>query len=361
MSQIHSFADFNTHLRAFISRSAPGGDAEFEGLALALFRLQFEAVPVYRQFCAAKGASPESIRSWSEIPAIPTAAFKEHELSSLPPQERTHVFYSSGTTQQIPSRHFHNAESLAIYEASLLPWFARHFVGSQPLDLLVLAPTTGEAPHSSLAHMFGAVRPLFAEACFAGKIAADGAWILDLEPIWQMLEKSIAKQRPIALLGTAFSFVHLLDACQSAGRKFSLPAGSRVFETGGYKGRSRTLSKQELHKQVSKLLKMPDHFILSEYGMSELSSQAYDCVAGTAGAARIFQFPPWARPQVISPETGDVAGEGEVGLLRIFDLANVRSIMALQTEDLATRRQNGFELLGRAPHSEPRGCSLMPA
>lgn len=358
MSQINSFADFSTHLRAFINRSTPG-DRKFESLALALFRLQFEAIPIYRQFCAAKGVSPETVRHWSKIPAIPTAAFKEHELSSLAPNERTHVFYSSGTTQQTPSRHFHNAESLAIYEASLLPWFKRHFIGNQPLDLLVLAPTPTDAPHSSLAHMFGAVRPLFADACFAGKIAADGSWVLDLEPIWRMLEKSIAQQRPLALLGTAFSFVHLLDACHASGKRFSLPAGSRAFETGGYKGRSRALSKEELHKQVSKLLNVP--IILSEYGMSELSSQAYDCVAGTASKARIFHFPPWARPQIISPETGDVVEDGEVGLVRIYDLANVRSIMALQTEDLAIRRKDGFELLGRAPQSEPRGCSLMPS
>ena len=103
--------------------------------------------------------------------------------------------------------------------------------------------------------------------------------------------------------------------------------------------------------------------------MSELSSQAYDYVAGSGpvqssklkaqSSTRLFRFPPWARAQVLSPESGQEVCDGETGLLRVFDLANVRSVLAIQTEDLAVRRGKGFELLGRAPHAEPRGCSLM--
>jgi hypothetical protein len=98
--------------------------------------------------------------------------------------------------------------------------------------------------------------------------------------------------------------------------------------------------------------------------MSELSSQAYDRAAGpsriTHHASRIFHFPPWARVQIVSPETGREVGEGETGLIRVFDLANVYSVMAIQTEDLGTRRSDGFALAGRAVLAEPRGCSLMP-
>jgi hypothetical protein len=95
--------------------------------------------------------------------------------------------------------------------------------------------------------------------------------------------------------------------------------------------------------------------------MSELSSQAYDAVAGEACSQRVFRFPPWARVRIISPETGLEVGEGGTGLIRVFDLANMRSVMAVQTEDLGVRRGNGFELLGRAPMAEARGCSLMSA
>jgi hypothetical protein len=96
--------------------------------------------------------------------------------------------------------------------------------------------------------------------------------------------------------------------------------------------------------------------------MSELSSQAYDHVVGRSlPAERVFRFPPWARALVISPETGCEVAEGESGLLRVVDLANVRSVMAVQTEDLAVRRGDGFEPIGRVPQAEPRGCSLLAA
>ncbi len=138
-----------------------------------------------------------------------------------------------------------------------------------------------------------------------------------------------------------------------------LPPGSSALETGGYKGRSRILPKPELHALITDLLGIPASHIVCEYGMSELSSQAYDTVLGQAHiGGRRFQFPPWARAQIISPETGREAGEAETGLIRIFDLANVYSVMAIQTEDLGVRRGGGFELLGRAALAEPRGCSL---
>jgi hypothetical protein len=136
------------------------------------------------------------------------------------------------------------------------------------------------------------------------------------------------------------------------------PAGSRVFETGGYKGRSRSIPKAELHQLIEEQLGIPQSHIISEYGMSELSSQGYDRTAGKNGT-RIFQFPPWARAIVISPETRDEVPDGGTGLLRIYDLANVGSILAVQTEDLAIRRGEGFELIGRAAFAEPRGCSLL--
>jgi len=106
------------------SGSNPGtGEANFEALALRLFALQFEHNAAYRRLCEARGATPATVRHWTEIPAVPTAAFKEFELSCLPVEERTTVFHSSGTTGQRPSRHYHCAGSLALYEASLLRWF----------------------------------------------------------------------------------------------------------------------------------------------------------------------------------------------------------------------------------------------
>jgi hypothetical protein len=136
------------------------------------------------------------------------------------------------------------------------------------------------------------------------------------------------------------------------------------METGGYKGRSRTLPKAGLHELIRTWLGVPSSHIVCEYGMSELSSQAYDsepqsAACGIRKEQRVFRFPPWARVQIISPETGREVCDGVTGLLRVFDLANVYSVLAVQTEDLAVRQGDGFELIGRAQSAEPRGCSLM--
>ena len=134
------------------------------------------------------------------------------------------------------------------------------------------------------------------------------------------------------------------------------------METGGYKGRSRELPKAALHADLSRRLGLPLSGIICEYGMSELSSQAYDLAADAQNPLdRLFRFPPWCRFQIIDPETGRPCPERSPGLLRILDLANVASVIAVQTEDLAIQRGDGFELIGRAAKAEARGCSLMTA
>src|SRR5580658_1341508 len=154
--------NLSSELRSFMSRSLapeyPAADEEFNRLALELFAFQREAVPIYRELCERRNAGPETIRSWDQIPPLPTSTFKEYEVSSIPGGERTRVFHSSGTTGQVPSRYFHSAESLSLYEASLLPWFQRHFFATQPAPMKLLFLTPEAALHSSLVHMFTVVR-----------------------------------------------------------------------------------------------------------------------------------------------------------------------------------------------------------
>ncbi len=335
-------------------------DIEFNGMALMLFTLQFQQNPAYRKLCEARKITPENVSHWTQMPAVPTAAFKELELTSLAADKRTHVFHSSGTTGQTPSRHFHSAESLAVYETSLLAWFRFHIPPQK--NLAILTPPPAAAPKSSLVHMFETIRRDFGapESSFSGMLAEDGSWALNFEATFAALESACRSGAPILIFGTAFSFVRLLDYPAEKNLRLKLPAGSRVMETGGYKNRSRVLPKAELHALITDRLGIPASHILCEYGMSELSSQAYDSAnRQLAIGNRQFHFPPWARAQIISPETDREVRDGEIGLLRIFDLANVFSVLAVQTEDLAIRRGDGFELIGRAEQAEPRGCSLM--
>jgi hypothetical protein len=342
----------------------------FEALALELFALQFKHNSPYRKICEARKLTPQMIEHWTQIPFVPTSAFKELELTSLAPNERAAVFHSSGTTGQKSSRHFHCAESLAVYEASLWKWFEQGVFSNsklktQNLKLICLTPPPEQAPHSSLVHMFEIVRQKTgrtsvpaSRAEFLGKLAAAGTWTLDFDAALKTLRESVEQNRPLILLGTAFSFVHLMDFLAENNLQFHLPENSRIMETGGYKNRSRILTKIELHSLISEQLGISPEKIICEYGMSELSSQAYDSIQNLE---RQFRFPPWVRAQIISPETGREVFDGETGLIRIFDLANVFSVATIQTEDLAIRRGDGFELIGRAQLAEPRGCSLMTA
>jgi acyl-CoA synthetase (AMP-forming)/AMP-acid ligase II len=298
-------------------------------------------------------------------------AFKEMDVTSLPLAQRTVVFHSSGTTTDRPSRHYHNNESLRLYETSAVHWFGAHFPigpGEHAFRCLALTPPPSLVPQSSLVHMFKTIRQhgSIGQFDYTGTIDAEGGWTLDLEKTLCLLAAS--KATPLLLLGTAFSYVQLLDYLATRSDRVRLPPGSAALETGGYKGRSRSLPKNELHAFLAQQLGIPAQRIVSEYGMSELSSQAYDLRMATTTSkpdqetrqdTRVFHFPPWARARIVSVENGQEVGNGEVGLIRVIDLANVWSVLAIQTQDLALRRANGFEMLGRAPGAENRGCSLM--
>ena len=363
---LRSFAD-RIH-RWILTGSA---DTGFESFALELFQLQVRSNSAYRRYVEVLGLDPARVESAGDIPAVPTQAFKELDMTSLPPSQRTRVFHSSGTTAQKPSRHFHGPESLALYEASAVEGFRRSFwggggIGNIPPSRwhsLSLTPSPQEAPHSSLVHMIECVGrgALGNRTTYLGRVDAAGVWDVDLDATSRLLEEVSAEGTPVALYGTAFHFVHLIEGWDRLGRSVILPPGSRVMETGGYKGRCREWSRMELRAGMSRVLGVRPEGLVGEYGMSELSSQGYEVRNGSEPEGVGFVFPPWALALVIDPETGRRAGEGEPGLVRVLDLANVWSVMAVQTEDRGVCRGGVLEILGRAPAAEPRGCSLMAA
>lgn len=351
------------------SESQTSQEADFNEMALAIARVQIRLNPLLKALCRKRKIDPSGLKHWMEIPAVPTTAFKTSGCSCLRANDLTTTFHSSGTTGQNASCHGHSEKTLAIYEASVVPWFNYHLCGdgNKKLSFLSLTPSFLNAPHSSLAHMMTTVMNHRGGGTgqFTGVVDADLGWILDIQKTVKALEEAVNGNLPLVVLGTAFSFVHLLDHLQECNRRFALPSGSRVMETGGYKGRSRTMPKVELHRIISRWLGVRRSDIVCEYGMCELSSQAYDCryssipVIEPDEKERVFHFPPWARVCVVSPENGQEVKEGETGLIRVCDIANIGSSIMVQTEDLGIKRGNGFELVGRAVESEPRGCSLM--
>ena len=341
----------------------------FEEKALRLFRIQAESNPCYRRLLEHSRVSAPAVERWEDVPCVPTAAFKELAVTSLPENDRSRVFLSSGTTQSDRGRHFHSKASLDLYEKSLLGWFQFHLLGvgeaAGSLAFFSLLPSAEVVPDSSLIHMFDVVGRSggYAESNAFGELTDEGGWAIAEEPFLRALRERCESGVAVCLVGTAFSFVQVLDMMAGVGEHFQLPPGSRILETGGYKGRTRELSKEALYDGLFQALGVAPDRMVSEYGMSELSSQGYDHQVGTRldpVNGRRFRFPPWTRVRVVSPETGLEVGVGETGLIQVFDLANIGSVMAIQTEDLGRRFEDGVALLGRSPEANFKGCSLMP-
>ncbi len=169
----------------------PLGDDVFNQLALKLFQLQFTHNAFYRRHCQSQHTTPENLAHWTAIPAVPTLAFKHYEVTALPPEDRTKVFYSSGTTDQERSRNFHNHKSLQTYESSLIHWFRTAFAQALPpgLKLISLTPTSHYCPHSSLVHMFETIgNNLASPTTFLGTTDPSGNWLLDPPAVHTFLQ-----------------------------------------------------------------------------------------------------------------------------------------------------------------------------
>jgi hypothetical protein len=335
-------------------------DARFEALALELFAHQAERVPVYRAYAALAlgGATPQAAAA---VPPLPVEAFREARVAGFPPAAQRLAFHTSGTSGARPG--VLALDDPALYERSLERAFQHHVVPDRDtIRILVVAAAPAAAPHSSLSFMFHHVRQRFGAARSETVWAAGGVrW----RALGAALQDACARGEPVCLLGTAFTWVHVADTCDAEGFRVELPAGSRLLETGGYKGRSRTLSRADLLALVERSFGIPASHVVGEYGMTEMGSQFYTtslraAVLGTP-LDDVWSHPAWLRPRIVDSESGEVReleSARELGLLAHHDLANRGTVAHLLTADLGRPRAGGFDLAGRAPRAEPRGCGL---
>lgn len=339
---------------------APLDEDRFDELARRVFRYQFENNPTYARFCRGRGVDPDGRPHWSEIPPVPTRAFKSLRLVSGLEEEADAVFRTSGTTRGAGERGEHHVLDLSLYRESLVPNFRAHLLpDGARLPLVSLVPSPERVPDSSLSYMVGVVDEVLAGP--GGGYFVDPGDGVRAEELRDALSGLEEREAPVLLVGTAFALVHWMDAMDREGWRFRLPSGTRIMETGGFKGRSRTVSRTELYGGLEARLGVPPERIVNEYGMTELLSQFYEPhlgrSSGPAGTRKLVS-PPWVRTRVLDPVTLESAPPGEVGLLCHLDLANLGSVSAVLTEDLGTEMDGGFRVLGRARDAEPRGCSL---
>jgi hypothetical protein len=333
------------------------GDAmpePFDALAIDLARFQAAQVPGYARLCAARGLRMPELARADEAPAVPADAFKLAPVFAFDAAAAAITFRTSGTT--LGARGAHSMRDASTYDAAAVAsGRAMLFAGmAAPVAVLVVGPSALEAPDSSLAHMCD----LFARA-FGPRGASDVHFVRRGSLAVPALRDRIAglAGSPAVLLSTSFALVHLLEELAGAG--LTLPEGSRVMLTGGTKGRSREVSADALRRDVAHTFGVSERAVIGEYGMTELSSQFWEATAVRADARPgVYVEPPWARVVPVDPESLRPVAEGDVGIARIEDLANVDSAWAVQTQDRVRRASGGFELLGRAPGAPARGCSL---
>ncbi len=321
----------------------------FEDLALAAFAFQFERIEPYRRLCERRGATPGRVADWRHVPMVPARAFKSLALHAAPPLE---TFLSSGTQGE---RSVHHHPFPDLYRRTIDAAFPRFCLPDPPpVAMLSLIAARAQLPDSSLSFMIDHVLRRWGAADSAVALAPRGVEVAKARSWLGTLQRG---HRPGLVLATAFALADLLDALARQDLRFRLPAGSAVFETGGFKGRGRAISPAELTARITERLDVPASCVVREYGMTELTSQCYTrALAG--GDPELFVAPPWARVRVLDAATLEEAPAGAPGLIAIFDLANLGSAVHLLTEDLGKAEGDGFRLLGRAPGAELRGCSL---
>ncbi|MBT8461397.1 MAG: hypothetical protein KJO44_02665 [Gemmatimonadetes bacterium] len=319
------------------------------------FRLQFQDNRPYRNFCEARDFGPATVAGWRDLPPVPTGAFRAVDLFVGNREHANLTFLTSGTTRGRSAQGRHLIRSPDLYRASLRAAF-RFFVlqGEDRLRIVTLLPGFTAERGSSLGWMSDELR--------TGVGAGDGVSVATPTGIdWGMLEEVVGRSadagRPLCLLGTTVGFAEWLDRLQD-GRSVSpgLPAGSKLMDTGGAKGRAG-LRRSSVVGGLVEHLGIRADAIVNEFGMTELLSQRY----GRGEPPFPLIGPPWLRSRVLDPVTLEELPDGATGILCHFDLANLGSVCAVLTEDRGRIVGEGIEWVGRTEGAPPRGCSLATA
>ncbi len=312
-------------------------EADFTKATLQVFRHQFANNKVYRSFCDLLYIHPSDVNSIEQIPFLPIQFFKNKEvLSTL--EDVQEIFTSSGTTGAVTSKHF--VTDVSVYEASYLKGF-KHFYGNiTDYVVLALLPNYLERKGSSLVYM---VQDLIQKS----NNSESGFYLHNLPELIDKLKELEASNQKVLLIGVSFALLDLIEK-----ESFNLTS-TIIMETGGMKGRRKEMIRAELHEVLAQGFGVEK--IHSEYGMTELLSQAYSNGKG------VFKCPPWMK--ILIRDTEDaltMQQPGKAGGVNVIDLANYNSCSFIATQDLGrVHTDTTFEIIGRFDNSDIRGCNLM--
>jgi hypothetical protein len=310
-------------------------EADFNRVALRVFQYQYQKVDIYRDFCDALGRTVP--KQYTEIPFLPISFFKTHKiLSKEITLENQLIFKSSGTT--IGTRSHHYVASPTLYERSFLDTFSKQIAAPKESIIMALLPNYVDQGDSSLVYM---VDQLIQKSDHP----LSGFYLSDPESLISAIKNAKVEGKPIILFGVSYA---LLDFAE---KKVDL-SGVKIIETGGMKGRRKEMIKEELHQILIEGLNVKE--IYSEYGMTELLSQAY------TDGSEYFKMPQWMKTLVRDVnDPFHLLTDGRTGGVNIIDLANYYSCSFIATDDLGVKDVNKFKILGRFDQSDMRGCNLL--
>ncbi|MEM6820500.1 MAG: hypothetical protein AAF558_00980 [Verrucomicrobiota bacterium] len=324
-------------------------DDQFNVAALRLFRRQAKTNSVYRRYLAGVNTVPDHLTHWTQIPALPADSFKDQRVASFPPIERCQTFRTSGTTADKTGTH--EFATLEYYEKSLISGFQRFMPPVADHHWVSLIPSFEDRPESSLSYMVSYLEEHVASRSV--DYHCDESFNFSSEHLLDHLISLFESDEPVFLLGTSFAHARFAEELRDNIIRTEVPRSFVMFDTGGYKGHHRRYSPNEFLELMGSSLGVEPRQVWNEYGMTELSSQAYARLD-----EGVHRFPPWTRVILRDPATGTICQTGEQGLIQIVDLANVGSVCAIQTLDIAIQEDVGIGLLGRADRADLRGCSL---
>jgi phenylacetate-coenzyme A ligase PaaK-like adenylate-forming protein len=306
-------------------------------MALKVFRYQYENNGVYREFCDFLKTDVQKVKTIQQIPFLPIQFFKSHEVVSNSNPIQT-TFTSSGTTGMVTSKHL--VTDVSIYEESYRKAFSQFYGNIEDYVVVALLPSYLEREGSSLIHMVD-------DLIHLSNQADSGFYLHNYDELIEKLIQLDQSGQNVILIGVTYALLDLIEK-----HSFQLE-NTIIMETGGMKGKRKEMIREELHQELCNGFGVKS--IHSEYGMTELLSQAYSLGDG------IFECPSWM--QISIRDTEDALSyirDGKTGGINVIDLANINSCSFIATQDLGKKYSNGsFEVLGRFDHSDIRGCNLM--
>ena len=310
---------------------------QFDKMALKVFRFQYENNLVYREFCDFLKTDVQKVKTIQQIPFLPIQFFKSHSVVSNSNPIQT-IFTSSGTTGMVTSKHL--VTDVSIYEESYRKGFSQFYGNIEDYVVLALLPSYLEREGSSLIHMVDDLIQL-------SNHPESGFYLHNYDELIEKIIQLDQSGQNVILIGVTYALLDLIEK-----QSFQLE-NTIIMETGGMKGKRKEMIREELHQQLCNGFGVES--IHSEYGMTELLSQAYSLGDG------IFECPSWMQISIRDTEDAlSYVREGKTGGINVIDLANINSCSFIATQDLGKKYSNGsFEVLGRFDHSDIRGCNLM--